>query len=127
MSISDCVDRLHRRLQLALDHAVELERLARGEAQRPVGVARRDRVERQPLLRGAHAAGQARADHETVGRLELLQAPLLAQVAIVLLVAAVELDQLRVVFAQRAGDGIGEALDQRAAQAAAGRLDVLDG
>ncbi len=42
-----------------------------------------------------------------------------AEVAVVLLVAAVELDELRVGLADRAGQRIGEALDQRAAQAAA--------
>ena len=50
-----------------------------------------------------------------------------AQVAIVLHVAAVELDELRVGLADRAGQRIGEALDQRAAQAARRLLDDLDG
>ena len=80
-------------LSSRLDHAVELERLARGQPQRAVGVARRDVVERQPLRRRAHAARQPRADHEAVGGLELLAAALVAHVAVVLLVAAVELDQ----------------------------------
>ena len=56
---------------------------------------------------GVHdAAGQARADHEAVGRLELLMLALGAQVAIVLHVAAVELDELRVGLADRAGQRI---------------------
>ena len=58
--------------------------------------------------------------------LELLLAALLADVAIVLLVAAVVFDQHLVVLAQRAGDRIGQALQQRAAQAVAVVLDVLD-
>lgn len=60
------------------------------------------------------------------GRLELRQPTILAHVAVVLLVAAVVLDQGLVVLAQRAGDRIGQALQQRAAQAGALRLDVLD-
>ena len=49
-----------------------------------------------------------------------------ADVAIVLHVAAVELDELRVGVADGAGQRIGEALHQRAAQAARRLLDDLD-
>ena len=54
-------------------------------------------------------------------------ATLLADVAVVLLVAAVVLDQRLVVLAQGAGDRIGQALQQRAAQATALRLQLFDG
>ena len=114
-------------LEFALDDAVQLEGLPGRQPQRAVGVATRDRIERQPLLRSAHSARQARTDHETVGRLEFLQTPLLAQVAVVLLVAAVQLQQLRVVFAQRTGDRIGQALHDRAAQPAARGLYLFNG
>ena len=50
-----------------------------------------------------------------------------AQVAIVLHVAAVELDELRVGVADGAGQRIGEAFHQRATQAARRLLDHLDG
>jgi hypothetical protein len=93
------VDRGDGLLELAFDDTVELKRLARGQAQGAIGVATGDLIERQPLLRSADPAGQARADHEAVGGLEFLQAPLLAQIAVVLLVAAVKLEQLRVVLA----------------------------
>ncbi len=73
-----------------------------------------------------HAARQARADHEAVGRLEFLVLTLGAQVAVVLHVAAVELDELRVGVADRARERIVQALDQRAAQAARGLLDDFD-
>ena len=54
------VDRLHRALHVRLDDAVELERLARRQAQRVVGVGAGDGVERQPLLADVvDAAGQA--------------------------------------------------------------------
>ncbi len=74
-----------------------------------------------------HAAGQARADHEAVRGLELLAAPLLAQVAVVLLVAAVELDQHRVVLADAPVSGSAQAVGQRAAQQRLVALDALDG
>ena len=106
---------------------MQLESLARGEAQRAVGVAPGNLIERQPLLWRTDAAGQAGADHETVGRLQLLQAALLAQVAVVLLVAAVQLEELCVVFAQRAGNRVRQTLDDGAAQTPAGRLDAFNG
>ena len=74
----------------------------------------------------ANAAGQARARHEAVRGLELLQAPFLAQVAVVLQVGAVELDQRRVGVGQAAGERIEQAVFQRAAQAAARGLDAFD-
>ena len=60
-------------------------------------------------------------------RLELLPAALVADVAVVLLVGAVELDQALVLERQRTGDRIGQAFQQGAAQAAAVDLDVFDG
>ena len=84
-------------------------------------------VQLQPLRRGEHAAGRAEADHELVGGLELLPPALVADIAVVLLVAAVELDQALVVEGQRAGDRIGQAFQQRAAQAATVDLDVFYG
>ena len=121
------VHALHGLLEIFLDHAVKLEGLARGQAQGTRAVGARQMRQRQPLL-GAHdAAGQARADHETEGRLELLMLALGAQVAVVLHVAAVELDELRVGFANGAGQRIREAFHERTAQAAARLLDDLDG
>ncbi len=121
------VDRLHGGLELALDHPVELECLAGGDAHRVIGVVGGDRVQLQPLLRGDHAAGRARADHELVGRFELLPAALVAQVAVVLLVTAVVLDQGGVVLAQRSGERIGQALQQLPAQAPAVGFDCFNG
>ncbi len=120
------VDRLQRRLQLALDDAVELERLARGDAQAVVGEARGDGIHLQPLLGADHAARRACADHEAVVGLEQTAAAFIAHVAVVLLVAAVKLQQYGVGFGDGAGDRIGQTLDQGAAQAAAVCLDGLD-
>src|SRR3546814_8963039 len=98
------------------DHAVERERLARGDAQAALGIRGGDGIEREPLRGRDHAAGGAGANHEAVRRLQFRQPALLAYVAIVLLVAAVVLDQRLIAFMQRGGDRVGQALQQRAAQ-----------
>ena len=106
---------------------MELHGLARGDAQAALGEIVRHAVQLQPLRGRQHAAGRAGADHEAVGGLELGDAALLAEVTVVLLVAAVVLDEDLVIVAQRAGDRIGEAGLERAAQAGALALDVFDG
>ena len=108
-------------LSSRLDHAVELEGLSRRDAQGAVGIAAGDLVELQPLRGLTTPPGRRGADHEAVGRLEFLLATLVAQVAIVLLVATVELDQDRVVVADCAGVRVVQALDQGATQVAADR------
>jgi len=105
---------------------VRLDRLARGEAQAARAVTRCHRIHRQPLRRRHHAARQAQAQEERVIGLQPGAAARLAHVAVVLLVAAVELQQLYVVGAQRAGDRIGETLAQRAAQVPAFALDPFE-
>ena len=64
---------------------------------------------------------------ELVRGFELLPATLVADIAIVLLVAAMELDQALVVERQRTGDRIGQAVEQAATQAVALGFDVFDG
>src|SRR5882724_8992495 len=88
------VERGHRGFEVGLDDAVKLKRLTRREPQRSSGVVARNAVDRQPLARRAHAARQAQADHESPQWFELLEAAFLAQVAVVLLVAAVQPQQL---------------------------------
>ena len=105
---------------------MELEGLAGGDAQAAFGMGRGDGVELQPLFRSNHAARGPCPDHEGVRRLEFLQPAFLADIAIVLLVTAVVLDQYLVVLGQRSGHRIGQGSEQSAAQAAAGLLDVLD-
>eukprot|EP00413_Alexandrium_margalefii_P019624 CAMPEP_0204528176 /NCGR_PEP_ID=MMETSP0661-20131031/9382_1 /ASSEMBLY_ACC=CAM_ASM_000606 /TAXON_ID=109239 /ORGANISM="Alexandrium margalefi, Strain AMGDE01CS-322" /LENGTH=554 /DNA_ID=CAMNT_0051534137 /DNA_START=286 /DNA_END=1947 /DNA_ORIENTATION=+ len=86
----------HGVLDVALEHAVKLPSLAGRDLQRSVGVTAGDVVHGQPLLGGAIAAGQAHADHEAERVLDAEFLALLADVAVVLLVAAMELDELRV-------------------------------
>jgi hypothetical protein len=106
-------------LEPALDDAVELEGLPRGEPERAVGVLARQPVHGEPLRRRAHATGYPHADHEAVGRLEALLLPLVAQVPVVLLVDAVELGELRVRFGEGAGGLVRESLQDRPAKSAA--------
>ena len=119
------IDRLHRRLQVRLDDAVQLDGLARGEPHRAVAVVAGDLVEREPLLRRQHPARDAHADHEGERLLHLLAGALGPQVAVVLQVHAVELHQLLIVLDDRAGDLLAQALLERAAQIVARFLDAL--
>ncbi len=118
---------LDQGLHVALQHAMELEGLARGDAQRGQREIGRELIEDEPLLRGRLATRKAHAKHERVG---LVLARLLqrhALVAIILDVGAVELDQLlRVGGDVRRGE-VGELRLQVAAQVTRGGLDTLVG
>ena len=111
--------------ELPLGHAVELKRLPRGQSQRAVGVLPGQVVQRQPLRGGDDAARHPDTHHELVGRLEPLPRPLLAKVAIVLLIGAVKLEQLGVALRHGTGQRIGQRLGNRAPQITAGRLDLF--
>src|SRR5207249_238651 len=83
-------------------------------------------VEREVLPGGEDAARNLAADHEGVLGLEAGVAALAARVAVVLLIDAVELEQLRRLVLEMAGVG-GELRGERAAQPAARLLDLFDG
>ncbi len=112
--------------QVALHYAVKLVVLSRGDPQRAVAVPSRQLVECQVLLGGDDAARDLAADHESVGGVQAGIAPLPARVPVVLLVNAVELEQLRGFVLEMAGVG-GELRRERAAQPVARLLDLLDG
>ncbi len=101
----------YRRLELALEHTMKLEALTRGHAECAVRVPTSQLVKRQILGGGEEASGQCHPDHEREGLLLVLRASL-PPVAIVLLIAAVKLEQLQVIVVevgriggQRLGDG----------------------
>ena len=119
------VHRLDRRAQIALQDAVELHGLPRRQPDRAVAALPGDLVQRQPLLRRDLAPGDAQPRHEAVGGLHPLAAPLGAQVAVVLLVDAVELRELRVVLVNGARLRHRQAMEDAAAQQVAARLDPL--
>ena len=97
-----------------------LEGLAVGEADGAVeGVLARELVNAQPLFGLDDAAGQATAQHHAFQRFEFLLAALVADVAVVLLVHAVEADELEVVALEAAGDAIGEVAADSAVQVVA--------
>ena len=90
----------------------KLHGLPRGQPHRAVAVIARDAVERKPLLRRQHAAGDAHPQHEGERLLQLLAAALGAEVAVVLQIHAVELDELLVVLGDRAGDLLAQSFGQ---------------
>src|SRR5262249_53197752 len=119
------VDTADRLVEIALQHAVKLDALARGDRKRAVAAAVGEIVECEVLVRRDFAARDLAADHEHVVLADAALGAILAGVAVVLLIGAVELQQLLVlivevvgVFKKLEGDG--------AAQGAAGLLDALD-
>ena len=71
---------------------VELHALAGRQAHRPVGELG-EAVEGEPLLGGELAARDGGAHHARVGERQLLRRPLAPDVAVVLLIDAVELEE----------------------------------
>jgi hypothetical protein len=104
---------------------VELAALAGGEAQGAGGVAVGQVVEGEVLVRGDFAAGDLAADHEHVVLADALLGPPLAGVAVLLLVGAVELQQILAGVGQ-ARDGAGQVFRDRAAELPAGFLDGFE-
>ncbi len=119
------VDRPQRGAHVRLDNAVELHRLPRGHADGAVGPLVGDAVECEILARRQHAGGNPQPGHEHVGAVELALRPLGAQIAVVLDIHAVELDELAAILGEAAERLLAEFLDQRAAEKVAPRLDVL--
>jgi len=120
------VDALHGRFEDVLGDEVELEGLAGGQLDVVAAVLVGQRVDLEPLLRGADAAGDADADHEDEGFFEASLLAFGALVAVVLLVDAVEFRDGRVVVGDGAGRAVLEAGGQRAAEEIAGFFEALD-
>ena len=102
------VDSLDQAADAALGDAMELERLARGDAQGAVGETAGELVVHQVLRGGDDAPGLTRAHHDGVFFARL------ALIAVVLLVDAVELDELLVVAAEAVRFRVGQGLPNRA-------------
>ena len=81
----------------------------------------------EPLLGADAAAGHLAADHEAPGLVLAFLRALRAQVAVVLLVAAVELEQDVRVLGNVAERGVRELFGDLAAEAVGGEFDVFDG
>mmetsp|Transcript_69390 Transcript_69390/g.144913 ORF Transcript_69390/g.144913 Transcript_69390/m.144913 type:complete len:524 (+) Transcript_69390:798-2369(+) len=121
------VDGPHGVLHVALHDAVQLPGLSGGDLQGAVGVLAASLVHGQPLLGGAVASRQAHADHIAEGVLDAQLRSLLAQVAVVLLVGAMEFDHLRVVERNLAGGDVVQSGLQGASELVGLDLDHLVG
>ena len=119
------VDAGDRWLELALEDAVILDALAGRDPQGVVGKLTGDGVEREVLGCRQRAARDADARHELVFLFQLGLLALGRGVAVELLVAAVELEQLVGALADRDAAG-GEFVGKGAAQATAFALEGLD-
>ncbi len=106
---------------------MELDRLPRGQAQRAVAALQRHLFGGQPLRRRQDAARHPHPRHEAECLLHPLPAAFGAQVAVVLLIDAMEFRQLRVVVGQRSGFDTAQPVGDRAAQQIAAFLDALVG
>ena len=95
------------RFHILLQNAVELERLAVGQANAAVnGVVTGEFINRLPLRRGDHPARQTAAQQHGMTRLQFLRGALGADIAIVLLIHAVKADQQEVVAFKTAGQTV---------------------
>ena len=98
-------------LDVFLQHTMELEGLPVGETDAAVErLFGSELVDAQPLLRLNDAAWQATAQHDVLQRLQLLTHALGTDVAVILLVHAVEADKLKVVAVESAGESVTEIL-----------------
>src|SRR5579885_1817816 len=86
-------------MHVSFQDAMQLEALARGNAQRTIPIAFGKLILYQVLLGREHAAGNTRTYHELVGFI-LAGLARVAEVAVFLLVNAVELDELYLRFGE---------------------------
>ncbi len=91
------------RLEIALQHAVKLKALPGGDPERPIGVVVGDLFQRQVLVGGDRACRNGHPHHEGVRLLLSGRLPPPALIAGVLLIGAVELEQMDVVGAEVGG------------------------
>ena len=115
-------------LEVRLQHAVQLQALPRGDAQRGVADLVAQVELGQQLVAGELAAGDGRADHEAVelGLGRPVDAGLGPPLAVVLLVRAVVLEKLGAVLADELV-AVAQLLGDRAAKVVARRLGDFDG
>ena len=94
-------------LDVLFQHAMKLEGLSVGEPDAAVErLFGSELVDAQPLLRLDDAAWQATAQHDVLQRLQLLTHALGTDVAVILLVHAVEADQLEIVSVEPTGESV---------------------
>ena len=104
---------------------MQLEGLPSRQFQGVVAITAGQLVHFQPLRRCCDSGRHPHPQHETVKRFEFLLGAFGAQIAIILLIAAVEFDDHGVIGTDGAGVAIGKALFQAATQEIAARLDAF--
>ena len=120
------VEGLVHQLDVALQYSVELEGLTGGQADAAIqAVLLGELVDHLPLGRGDDAARQTGAQHDVVQGLQLLGSTLRAYVSVILLIHAVEADQLEVVAVEAAGERVLQILLYGAAQKVTLALEAL--
>ncbi len=124
-SQSHLVDPADRLLQFPLEDAVQFQGLSRRQPQGAVAVLPRQLIEGQPLRGRDDSTRCPHAKHETIGGLELLHRAFIANVAVVLLVSAMELQQLRFAFRHGTVSGSAKRFDDRPAEIIAGQFMML--
>src|SRR5262249_17324345 len=85
-------------LQLPLKNAMQLDPLSCREAERPVGVGTRQLIDGQILLGGQLATRYPATDHEYVLLAAPFSSPVFSSIPIILLVAAVKLEELLILI-----------------------------
>ncbi|RUP45739.1 hypothetical protein BC936DRAFT_147803 [Jimgerdemannia flammicorona] len=123
--VAGLVDPADGCLQIPLEHAVELEGLACGQLERGAGVLVNEFVHSEPLLRRGNTARAADADHETERLFNSHFASFLAQVAVVLHVRPVVLENLSIGLLHAAGGFVQELLCDGTAQEIGHELVIL--
>ena len=106
----DLVHTLDELFDIALEDAVELEGLARGEAERGGGNIARELIKNEPLVGGGLAAGEAHAEHEREGFFLAGFLESEAEVAVVLEIESVEFRKLAGIVRDGRGGGVSEFL-----------------
>lgn len=95
------------RFDVLFQNAVELKRLAVGQANAAIdGVFTGKFIDRLPLFGGDHATRQTTAQQHRMARLQLLFSTFGADVAVILLIHAVEADQQEVIALKAAGQTV---------------------
>lgn len=113
----DGVQHLMHRLDVLLQNAVELEGLTVGQTDAAVNrVVSGEFIDGLPLGGGDHPARQTTAQQHRMARLQLLLGALGANVAVILLVHAVETNQQEIIAVKTAGQTVIQVFRDGAAQ-----------
>ncbi|CAH0058598.1 unnamed protein product [Clonostachys solani] len=121
------VDGLHGRLELALDHTVELEGLASSKLHRLVSEGVGDVVHLDPLQRSRNTTRKTASNHEGVGRLQALGLALITNITVILHVGTMELGELAVSCGNGASGRVVQSLNDGTTEVVGGQLDILVG